>query len=228
MDYTTVSKKMEQLKSTGKYNEKQLEVINYAMFRPDLDTSLLLDPSIGSEYMSMYISLLTKKIPVEHYIEQNFHQLGFNPKQLYSIITAYHNGIDLTALSKDTTPDEIDKIHSDKLDEQKINDAYRASAIPIEDLSKLKEMNLPIPVQRFILRMGEDYDINFLINQNLTGMSLDQVKYIWNVYSTGEKNIQQIINPDLSVEQMKEIMSHSKQSIDFLKEIVEIHENRKK
>ena len=78
----------------------------------------------------------------------------------------------------------------------------------------------------FLLKKAKENDISEFLTFQLNDFSLEQVNYLFAVYSTGE-DISGILNPALTVEEMKDKVLNSSTSTQFLEEVVERHSNKK-
>lgn len=224
MDYQTVFKKMDELRKTGMYNEEQLEVIRYMCYDPKFNVDLILDPSISNDMMLNYYKLATqKKIDVSKYINEKWHLKGFSDKQLYYVIDADNKGQDISDITPNMSIEEIiTNLNSKIAEERKIN------ALNDTEFEMLKNYNLDLQTIEFLIRQAKlGNDINSFLKPNINQFSLDQIKYLFSIYSIGG-DIKNIYDSNLSVEQMKQKMSSSKDSLIFEQELKQDIENRKK
>lgn len=67
-----INNKLENIKKSGLFTIDQIGVIEYAIYIPGINIDLILNPTIPSEYMSMYIRLMLKGIDVTKYIKRNW------------------------------------------------------------------------------------------------------------------------------------------------------------
>lgn len=223
-----VFEKMEELELSGLYNSNQLDVIKYAMMRDGIDENLFMNPAIPSEYMTVYLQLKTTKktIPLEKYMNGNWHSLGYTPDQLYSVIWGDSVGVDISHFSPDMTKEEIKNAVNQQLDNKKVDNLIQTSTMPFNKLEQIQQLGFSNEVQSFLLRVGEKSDIGVFLQPQFTHFSLEQIQYLYSILSIG-CSIDRIMDPNLSVEQMKTIMSYSPESLQFISEIQENVNNRK-
>lgn len=225
MDYQKINQKIDELTKSGLYDNKQLEAIKYACYIPDFDENLIINPEIPGNIMLTYVKLAkTHKINIEKYINDNWHLKGFNDNQLYYLIMYNANGYDIS----DITPNMDIKDIKEIMDSKDMEKHLDKLLIYNPKLAFLKEMHIDPKVIKFLLNKFETgYDISVFLRPDINSFSLDQIKYLFSIYSIGG-DLNSIFDSNLSVEQMKERMLNSKESREFLQEINEMHNNRQK
>lgn len=227
MDYQEIQKKISALQSSGLYNGKQLEILKYAFFRfSNQDISFLVDYRIPASYMEIYVKLFSEKVNVEKYITEGWHQYGYEPKALYFLIFYHSKGIDIQGIDKTTSVEEVKEILNARTDLKHLNSLYEKSSVEKEELELLKSINFNKQVECFFLRQGEKNDISMFLDPKFRAFSLEQIKYLFSIASTGQ-SIENIANPSLNVEEMRNIMLKSRESLEFLNEIQDDIEQRK-
>lgn len=218
-----IQESLNKLEKSGLYSQSQLQFIKYAFYRPDFNEALLLDPTIPSEYMEMYIELKTLgKIDIAYYISEKWHMRGFSPRQLYLLIMAHSKNIDITNITPNMSEEEIKKALIGQQKEAEINEYRQKSSIPQEEIEKIKSIGFSIKVERFLLRVVELSEIDALLDERLKTCNLEQMKYLYTAYSVGSP-IQKIMNPNLSVEEMKRIILSENESVEFFQSIADKH-----
>lgn len=230
MDYIKINKKIEELSKTNLYNNEQLDAIKYACCLPNFDEALIIDSTIPSSYMLTYVKLAThNKINVKKYIEEKWHLKGFSSDQLYYLIFFDNQGYSIENITPDMSIEQIKNffnLEQNKKRLREIREKMDISTKPI--LDKLKDLNVDIVIIEFLLnKMKLGYDISPFLKEDLNKFSWEQIKYLFSIYSIG-RNIESIFDSNLSVSQMIEIQVKSQESQDFIKEIIESHENRKR
>lgn len=228
MSYIEINKKIEQIRTSGLYSDDQIEAIKYACFRSDFNEDLIINPNIPSSIMLTYCNLSTyQKIDVSKYINENWHSRGFDSEQLYTLIFYDSKGFDIEGITPNMSVEEIKNIINTKTDNKYKKDMLEnIDFLPIQQVEILKDLD--ILTFKFLMRqLQEGYDISTLLRPNTKDFSLEQIKYLFTVYSIGG-DLEKIFNPNFSVEQMKQFMSASKESVEFLQTIVEQKNNRKK
>ena len=73
--YNRINETLENIKKDGLFKSDQFSVIEFAIYRPEIsveEVKLILNPTIPSKYMSMYVRLMIKGINVKKYIERNW------------------------------------------------------------------------------------------------------------------------------------------------------------
>ena len=227
MDYQEIQKKIGELQASGLYNEAQLEILKYAFFRfPNQDISFLVDYRIPASYMEIYIKLLSEKVNVEKYITEGWHQYGYEPKALYFLIFFHSKGIDIQGIDKTASGEEVKEILNARADLKQLNSLYEKSSMEKRKLELLKSIGFDKQAESFFLRQGEKNDISMFLNPKFRAFSLEQIKYLFSIVSTGQ-SIENIANPSLNVEEMRNIMLKSRESLEFLNEIQGDIEQRK-
>ena len=214
IDYITINNKINELKNSGLFDQKQLDAIKYASYIPNVDEKILINPNISSEYMTMYTNLAKKGIDIKKYIDNNWHQRGFDSKQLYDIIGADSKGYDINSIKPSMNIEEIRNEINGQIDANKIGELLKKSSLTDDKKLKLLELDPSNEVTMYLLRLSEKNDISPLLKDGLKDFNLEQVKYLWSISSIGD-DINMIYNPKLSVEQMKEKMINSKNSNEF-------------
>lgn len=227
--YEEINNKINELIKTGKYNESQIEAIKYACYLPNFDANIILDSSISSNCMLTYVKLATtNNIDVSKYINDKWHLKGFNDQQLYYLIFYDNKGYDISQINSNMSVDEIkefmNNMIAEKEKEKLLSDEKNINNSQIE---LLKEYNLDINIIKFFLNQIDlGYDISIFLKPDIKDFSLEQIKYLFSVYSVGT-DIEAIFNPNLSVEQMREKVLSSSTSIEFMQEIIESNNVRK-
>ncbi len=223
MKYTEVFDKMEELSKTGKYTDDQLEAIKYAYYVPDFDASVIINPSIPASYMLMYVKLSkNNKIDITKYINESWHTKGFDSNQLYYLISSDSKGQDISGINPSMSVDEIIKIIKDKLalkrEKELLNDPK---------YSQLNGYGLDLSTLEFLsTKIDNGEDISVFFRPDINKFTSEQIKYLYSVYSAGS-DINRIYNPNLTVDQMKEKMLSSPESVSLVSDIYESHNNRK-
>lgn len=226
--FQEVQKELDQLEKSRQYLPEQLQIIKYAAYRPDFDETLLFNPTIPSEYMEIYVQLKTmRKIDIKGYILGKWHLLGFNPKQLYLLIVAHAQNMDISRITSNMSEEEIKEFLNKQKKQDIIDKQRKESSMPKEEIEKIKSIGFSSEVELFLLRVGESNEIDALLNSQLKNCSLEQMKYLYAVYSTGT-SIEQIMNPNLSVDEMKSIALTGNESLKFFQEIQDNHIKREK
>lgn len=202
-----------------------MEAIRYGSFRIGDNVNLIINPNIPSHYMLMYINLIINKVNVVPYINENWHSKGFFSDKLYYVILAHSKGYDISDLSPNMSVEDIKKTLSEMVESTEIDYMLSNSNLSEEEILKIKSFD-PI-ISKFLLRISKDNNISDFLNLPLQSFDINQVKYLFTVYQTGG-NVSSILNPELTVEQMKEKILNSKHSSQFLQEIMENHEARKR
>ena len=83
-----INDRISELRKSGLFTLEQIRVIEYASFIPEIDVDLIINPTIPSEYMSMYVKLMIKGIDVTKYIKNNWRLIEIPVNDLYSAIVA--------------------------------------------------------------------------------------------------------------------------------------------
>ena len=223
MDYAKINNKITELKNSGQFDNSQLEAIKYACYMPNFDENLIIDPSIPGNIMLTYVKLANNKIDISKYINSKWHLKGFDDKQLYCLISYYDKGYDISNITPNMSIEEIKDNLNDKIDENEKNELLNNP-----ELEPFKKYNLDLKVIKFFLKkIQSGDDISIFLRPNINKFSFEQIKYLFAVYSTGS-DINKIFDPNLSIEQMRNIIVNSPSSIDFLQEVMENHNDRKK
>lgn len=226
--FQEVQKELEELEKSRLYSPEQLQIIKYAAYRRDFDETLLFNPAMPSEYMEMYVQLKTmRKIDIKYYILENWHLLGFSPKQLYLLIIAHAQNIDISRITSNMSEEEIKEFLNNQQIQKITNKTRKESSLSSEEIEKIKSIGFSSDVELFLLRVGEHSKIDVLLNHQLRNCSLEQMKYLFAVYSTGT-SIDHIMNPNLSVNEMKNIILTETESLEFLQDVQDNHIKRGK
>lgn len=230
MDYQKANEKIANIQKTGLYNASQIETIKYCVFRSDIDEEIFLDPNniIPSDYISMYTQLLVLKKPIHFYIQSKWHNLGFSPKQLKLIIEGHLAGISIADITPNMSIEDIQKIIYERVNQKNLEKKFQETKMSLEEVNKLKKAGFTYDVLSFFLKVYlNDPEINLLFDPKYAVFSLEQIKYLYSVLSTGT-SIDTICNPNLSVEQMKNIMLKNSESNQFIEEVMQNHMQRKR
>lgn len=135
---------------------------------------------------------------------------------------AHSKNIDITNITPNMSEEEIKKALIGQQKEAEINEYRQKSSIPQEEIEKIKSIGFSIKVERFLLRVGELSEIDALLDERLKTCNLEQMKYLYTAYSVGAP-IQKIMNPNLSVEEMKRIILSENESVEFFQSIADKH-----
>lgn len=230
MDYQKANEKIANIQKTGLYNSAQIDAIKYCVFRNDIDEEIFLDPNniIPSEYISMYTQLLAQKKPIHFYIQNKWHNLGFSPKQLKLIIEGHLAGISIADVTPNMSIEDIQKIIYERVNQKRLEKNIQEAEMSLEEVDNLKKAGFTHDVLSFFLKVyPTDPEIHFLFAPKYAVFSLEQIKYLYSVLSTGT-SIDTICNPNLSVEQMKNIMLKNSESTQFIEEVMQNHMQRKR
>ena len=228
MDYLKINQKIDELTNSGLYDESQLEAIRYVSNFPNFNVNLILDPTIPSDMMLMYFKLAqTHKVDVSKYISEKWHQKGFNDKQLSNLIFYASKGCNISGITPDLSEDVIKNLMDAQQRNVELKKLFESSNMSVFELDKLKEYNLDYTSIKFLLKKGEEEDLTNFLSNNLTGFSSEQIKYLYSVYSTGS-SIGGILNPSLSIEQMKNKILNSRDSVEFTLDIYDNLANKQK
>ena len=221
MDY----QKIDELAKNGLYSNPQLEAIKYACYMPEFDENLIMDPTIPNNIMLTYVKLAKiHKIDIKKYISNKWHLKGFNDEQLYYLIIYDTKGYDISNITTNMSVKEIKETINNKINEDRINKLANTNP----QIAYLKNMGVNIKIINFLSKqMDIGYDISMFLKPNIKEFSYGQIKYLFSVYSTG-KSIKDIFDPNLTVEQMHEIVLNSKETVEFLQEITKIHDEKTK
>ena len=227
VDYMTVAKKINELQNSNRYSFEQLEVIKYAMYLDSKVADFIMDPSLSAETMKFYIALKQRNVPIEKYIQEKWHEKGFSYDQLYNVIMADNVGIDISQINPSIPVEQIKSYISYVLDSKDFN-RLKGELVGVspETISMIEHLQVPFNIKKFLANMAQEVDITEFVSIGLENYSFEQVKYLYTVYSLGQ-DISKIARPELSVEQMKKIMSYSPESLDFLEEIASRNSGRK-
>ena len=215
MDYLAINNKINKIQSCGIYNSNQIEALKYAIYRSDINEDLFLDPNnvIPADYIYMYIKLLARKKNIEFYVKNRWHDLGFDPSQSEILIYGHLGGVNIGDITINMTASEIYKI---------IHDRIRSKQIEKDNpnlFKTLKNIGFSLDVINFfITKFNTDPGVSYLFEEKYTVFSLEQIKYLYTVMSTGV-SIDNISNPYLSVADMKQIILNSEESRSFLNDI---------
>ncbi len=186
-----MNEKIQSLINSGLYNEGQIETIKYALHKEGVNEELLMDPSIPEDYMFMYIKLMDEGIDVEPFINNKWHTKGYPENILINIIRGYISNPDFIKSYTNLTIDNTNNLKNKGVLET-LND----------------------DVKFFLKSQSQFYNIDELLRPGIEKFKLDQVGYIFAVFLTG-RNIDDIFDPSLSLDQMKEIvLNSSKKSKD--------------
>ena len=120
MDYVEINKRIEELAKSGQYDETQLNAIKYAYYMPNFDATIIIDPSIPGNIMSVYTKLAKNNIDISKYIDAKWHLKGFNAEQLYYLISYDSKGYDISQITPDMDIDEIKDIMNNKIKEKEL------------------------------------------------------------------------------------------------------------
>lgn len=88
-----INDRISELRKSGLFTIEQIRVIEYASFIPEIDVDLIINPTIPSEYMSMYVKLMIKGIGVTKYIKNNWRLIEIPVNDLYSAIIAENKNL---------------------------------------------------------------------------------------------------------------------------------------
>lgn len=110
MNYLNINNRIEQLKKSGRFNSQQISVLTYASYIIGFDVNLIINPTIPSEYMTMYIRLANQGVDITKYICKNCHVTDYSANQLYHIILAHHNGYDVSSINSKMSIEQIIRI----------------------------------------------------------------------------------------------------------------------
>ena len=214
MNYADINNKINELAKSGLYNQDQLDAIKYGLYLPGLDTNLIMDPSIDSNSMFTYIKLARNKVDISNYVNNKWHLKGFSGEQLYYLVLYDSKGYDMSDLTPNMSIDDIKK----NIDE-KIHGKEKHDLLSNPSYAFLNDYNLDVTVLNFFVRkMEAGEDLSGLLRPGIDWFSFEQVKYLYSLYSIG-MDITRVFNPNFTVEQMKQIVQGSKESIDFIQEI---------
>lgn len=227
VDYMAVAKKINELKNSNRYSSEQLEVIKYAMYLDSEVADIITDPALSSETMKFYIALKQRNVPIEKYVQEKWHEKGFSYDQLYNVIIADNIGIDVSQINPSISVEQIKSYISYVLDSKDFS-RLKGELVGVspEIISMIEHLQVPFNIKKFLANMAQEADITEFVSIGLEDYSFEQVKYLYTIYSMGQ-DISKIANPELSVEQMKKIMSYSPESLDFLEEIASRNSGRK-
>ena len=190
--------KLQKIIDSGLYNSGQIETIKYALHREGIDENVLLDPSISEDYMFMYIKLMEEQIDVRPFINNKWHNKGYPENELINIIRGYIKNPDLI---KDYTNLSLDG--SNNLKNKDL-------------LEKLRD-----DVKFFLKSQSQFYNIDELLKTGIENFNLEQVGYLFAVFATG-RDISDIFDSNLSVDQMKEIVLSSAQNKEQNVEVLDV------
>lgn len=230
MSYLEINKKVEELEKSGKYEKSQLEAIKYASHMPNFNEILIMDPSIPSNFMLMYVKIaVSRKIDVSKYIHDKWHLKGFDEEQLYILIFYDSKGYDISTITPNMSVDEIKEFINKKMEQEEKRQLFQeAESLNDPQVEMIRNLNLDLRATRFLLKQIQaGYDLSGFLRPNLNQFSTEQIYYLFTVYSTGG-DLERIYNPYLTVDQMRTEILKSPESIEFLQEIIESHNSRKK
>lgn len=78
-----INKTIAELRKSGLYDSSQMTAIEYALYNPGINASLLINnANIPGEFMSIYAFLMQNGIPVDNYITQEWHKTEEGQLQL--------------------------------------------------------------------------------------------------------------------------------------------------
>ena len=89
--YNNINQTLKNIRNSGLFEIEQIRVIEFAIFRPEINVEtlkLIINPTIPSEYMSMYVSLMIKGIDVRKYIKRNWELMEIPVSNLEEAIIA--------------------------------------------------------------------------------------------------------------------------------------------
>ena len=224
IDYEIVNRKIEELANTNKYSSEQLNAIKLALYTIGKLADKLMNPEIPADYMKMYIELSKRGIDIENYITDEWLKSGYSSDKLYNVIIYHSNGCDTDKVNPEMTKEKIYEVLANQFDEVFVNEMIEKSNLSDEEKEIVRGLNPSI--SKFLLKKAKENDISEFLSFPLNDFSLEQVKYLFAVYSTGE-DISGILNPALTVEEMKDKVLNSSTSTQFLEEVVERHSNKK-
>ena len=115
-----INETLDRIKKSGLFKMEQLGVIEFAIYRPEIsveEVKLILNPTIPSKYMSMYVRLMIKGINVKRYIERNWELKEIPVPDLEKTIIAENK--DKIDINKATVTEEVIDIKSSIVTEEK-------------------------------------------------------------------------------------------------------------
>lgn len=137
-------------------------------------------------------------------------------------------GYDLKDIMPNMELAQIEEIINNKVTEKLRNQLLKeGDNLNNPQFEMLKNYNLDLAVFKFFLnKIKLDNDISIFLRPDIGNFSLEQIRYLFSVYST-DTNIESIFDSNLSVEQMREKVSMFSSSQDFIQEITERANGRK-
>lgn len=117
-----INKTLENIKKDGLFKSDQLSVIEYAMYRTEITKEameLIIDPTIPSDYMSMYVHLMIRGIDVKKYIKRNWALMEIPVPDLEKTIIAENSKLINLSKANITESDSLVNIKSAKVTEEK-------------------------------------------------------------------------------------------------------------
>lgn len=94
---------LNKLKKSGLYSLEQMSALEYAIFLPNVNFELLLNPSISADYMVVYAKLMSNGIDVTKYIENHWRFKDISVQDLEKTILA-ENSLKKVTMAKDMMP----------------------------------------------------------------------------------------------------------------------------
>ena len=83
--YYDINKEIYCLKESGLFTMEQIRVINYAIFIPEIDVKIIINPFISSEYMTIYVELMKCGINVRPFINEEYHLTEDGQRKLLTL-----------------------------------------------------------------------------------------------------------------------------------------------
>ena len=86
-----INEALDNIRKSGLFEMEQIGVIEFAIYRPEISVEavkLIINPTIPSKYMSMYVRLMIKGIDVRKYIKRNWELIEIPVPDLEKAIIA--------------------------------------------------------------------------------------------------------------------------------------------
>ena len=115
-----INEALDNIRKSGLFEMEQIGVIEFAIYRPEIsveEVKLILNPTIPSKYMSMYVRLMIKGINVKKYIERNWELKEIPVYDLEKAIIAENK--DKIDINKATVTEEVIDIKNAIVTEEK-------------------------------------------------------------------------------------------------------------
>lgn len=227
-DVASSTKKIMALQTRTDLNAEQKLVLAKAI-QSGIEPSYQ-DASIPSEFMQLFLDLERNyKIDPTSYVKAKSYQLGLSPNLLKHFLLAKQQGL---LVSFEEALQQGTEWLQNKLNEWSAFHSLEERVKQNPELQTRYQYLRSFPFSAvaigYLLRNWDQINFtNFRHRERLPEYSFEQLKYLCTI-SSFDSIPEQVENPDLSLEEMRQFVCQSPHSQQFLEELKESHSQRKK